>query len=197
MSERLLPSAKMVRPADYRHGNRSSYDVIGTGSDNEGILLGQVIRDYGWGSLPWNAYLAVEHPKYGPGVRRLESSPFPTRQKAMIAVLRAWQTQEAELVAHDINATFVETPPVDLDWEARVQELAEELGRAQAHAIPNASRQYRRMSDDELLEEVVFACRSLRRQREQVPVKADPLRTAAFTYQFMLNVSHDRARGES
>jgi hypothetical protein len=102
MSERSLPSAKLVRPVDYRHGDRSSYDVIGTGSDNEGILLGQVIRDYGWGSLPWNAYLAVEHPKYGPGVRHLESSPFSTRQKALIAVLRACQARQAEELAHAI-----------------------------------------------------------------------------------------------
>jgi len=79
------------------------------------------------------------------------------------------------------------------EWDQRVLVLAEELGRAKAHAIPNVGIQYRRTTDGELFEETVFAKRRLIAQREQVVINVDALGTAAFSYQLHLNISHERA----
>jgi predicted DNA-binding protein len=79
------------------------------------------------------------------------------------------------------------------EWDQRVLTLAEELGRAKAHTCSNIGSQYRHTNDGELFEETVFALRRLRAQREQVAINVDALSTAAFAYQLMLNVSHERA----
>lgn len=116
------------------------------------------------------------------------------KRELLLDYLTQAQERDHALAIEIQDSIAVEsTASSEADWEARIQELAEELGRAQAHAIRNASTQYRRVSDDELLEEVVSARRALHRQREQGRVNPDSLRTAAFAYQLLLNISHDQA----
>lgn len=78
-------------------------------------------------------------------------------------------------------------------WDKRIAEIAEQLGQAQAHAIRRPNIQFKSRDDGELMEETVFAGRSLKRQRTRDHIDVDALRTAAFAYQLCLNASHERA----
>lgn len=104
---RDLPDAKLTKaPADYVPSYRHSYDVVGTGTGNEGRELGHVIRELGPGSQndqrPWKGYVLATAGEYGSGLHVVKDSPFRTRQEALIAVLQAWQAQEDELKAYEI-----------------------------------------------------------------------------------------------
>lgn len=102
------------------------------------------------------------------------------------------EAQHEALVPSGDDSEGVKVLPPE-EWARRVRELAEELGRAQAHSVRRPGLSYRWLDDGELIEEVVFSKRTLCRQREQGHVNVDALRTAAFAYQLALNASHERA----
>lgn len=166
------------------------YNLVGTDGMLKGIVLGFVYKDveFGHSGLYWRGRVQL-------GDGDVDLGFFSIRQYAVENVARQWRLIQDEREAHRIHdaRTFEAELPTSLEWERRVKELAEELGRAQAHAIPNSGLHYRRVDDGELLEETVFAARSLRRQRDKVPFDVDALRTAAFAYQFAMNASHQRA----
>lgn len=191
---RELPEFQLVQVHLDGAALPSNYLLKSTQPAIEGFVLGQVRKDreLAHSGLSWHGWVSL------PAHETLDLGFFRTRQSAVLEVAKVWQRVQDEWEAHRLHKLHFTSEPepepmTSLDWELRVKELAEELGRAQAHAIPNSGLHYRRVDDGELLEETVFAARSLRRQRDKVPFNADALRTAAFAYQFAMNASHQRA----
>jgi hypothetical protein len=132
--------------------------------------------------------------RYSAYMVRMSELELARREKGVLGVL----TPSDELIPSGDYSEDEQAPysPTWLWWDRRIAEIAEQLGQAQAHAIRRPDLQYKRVDDGELMEETVFAKRSLERQRKRNHLDVDALRTAAFSYQLMLNASHERALQE-
>jgi hypothetical protein len=105
---RDLPSAQLKKSTDFAPSFHASYDVV---SDQDARLFGHMVRKNGPGSReqqPWKGYVLATAGEYGSGLHVVKGTSFRTRQEALLAVLHAWQAQEAELEAHTLQGAIQE-----------------------------------------------------------------------------------------